>query len=312
MSFDSTSFEGHDVNQSNQQQGNQPYRGNGNQGGYQKGGQQGGGYNGGGGYNKGGSGGYQKPGGYGGGGGYNKGGGGYQKGGFQRNQEPEGPAELYMPYVGTGNQNCPPNIIDAIKRVAEMLEKEGYTMRCGGMEGCEDYFEKATTRHEIHVPWNGFNDKQSKFYFTSNHAKELAGRFQPGYDGLKPVIQTFLAKNVRMIMGKDLKSPAMFMVTWSEDGAETIQEKSIKTGNTGHAIAVASAIKIPVFNLAKPDAESRLKQFLKINHVQEQQPQPQQPVQQQPVQQPGQYQPAQQQPGQQYQPPHQPGNYNGY
>ncbi len=279
MSFDGNSFEGQDVGQHEQrpsgdwkgnQGGQQGYRGNNNSGGgynnggggYQK--QGGGGYGGGGGYNKGGGGGYQKQ-----GGGYNKGGGGFQR------KEPEGPAELYMPYVGTGNQNCPPNIIDAIKRISEMLEKEGYTMRCGGMDGCEDFFEKATTKNEIHVPWNGFNDKQSKFYFTSNHAKEIAGMFQPGYEGLKPAIQTFLAKNVRMIMGKDLKSPALFLITWSEDGAETLQEKSIKTGNTGHSVAIASALRIPVFNLGKPDAENRLKLYLNKNHVQEQQPQSQ-------------------------------------
>lgn len=202
------------------------------------------------------------------GGGFNKG--GFQKN-YQRNEEPEGEAVLYKPYVGTGNKEAPPDIVETMKRLAAELEKAGYLMRCGGMDGPEDIFEKATTKNEIHLPWRGFNEKDSKFTFTPNQAKELAKQFQTGFDGLKPVIQTFLAKNVRMIMGKDLKSPALFMITWSDDGAESLKEKSIKTGNAGHAIAIADALRIPIFNLGKHDAEIRLKRYLKLNDGQEQQ-----------------------------------------
>lgn len=245
------------------------YRGNqGNQGGgYQGGGGGYGGGGGGGGYRGGGGqGGYQR-----GGGG---GGGGFNRGNFQRRDEPEGPVELYKPYVGTGNKEVPPQVAEAFKRIALELEKAGYTLRSGGMDGAEDIFEKAVKKSEIHLPWKGFNDKDSKFTFTTPAAKELAGRYQPGFEGLKPFVQTFLAKNVRMIMGKDLKSPALFMITWSEDGAETITEKSARTGNTGHAIAVAHELRIPVFNFGKPDAEARLKQYLRLTDVkQESQPQ---------------------------------------
>jgi hypothetical protein len=227
-------------------------------------------------------GGYQRQGGYqnnNGGGGYQKG--GYQKGNFQkRSQEPEGPAELYMPYVITGNREAPSEVVELMKRMVTLLEKNGYTMRSGGMDGPEDAVEKVAIKKEIHLPWKDFNNKDSKFTFTPNHAKEIAAKFQPGYEGLKPVIQTFLAKNVRMLMGKDLKGPALFMITWSEDGAETLSEKTIKTGNAGHAVAIASTLRIPVFNLGKQGAESRLNSYLNLNHVQEESSQPRQPEQQ--------------------------------
>lgn len=228
-------------------------------------------------------------------GGYQKGnyqnnnGGGYQKGNFQRgnfqkrSNEPEGPAELYMPYVITGNREAPPDVLETMKRIVTLLEKNGYTMRSGGMDGPEDAVEKVATKKEIHLPWKDFNNKDSKFTFTPNHAKEIAAKFQPGYDGLKPVIQTFLAKNVRMLMGKDLKGPALFMITWSEDGAETISEKTAKTGNAGHAVAIASTLRIPVFNLGKRDAESRLNSYLNFNHGKEE------PSQTNPSNNPGQY-----------------------
>jgi hypothetical protein len=194
--------------------------------------------------------------------------GGYQKGGFnrfQRREEPEGPAEFYKPYVGTGSREIPPAVAEIFKRLAGELEKAGYTLRSGGMQGAEDIFEKATTKSEIHLPWKGFNDKDSKFTFTTNAAKELAAKFHPAWEGLKPFIQTFLAKNVRMIMGKDLKSPALFMILWSEDGAETILEKTARTGDMGHAIAVAHELRIPVFNVQKSDALERLNRYLNLN-----------------------------------------------
>lgn len=208
------------------------------------------------------------------GGGYQGGGqgGGYQKSSFnrfQRREEPEGPAEFYKPYVGTGSREIPPAVAETLKRVAAELEKAGYTLRSGGNLGAEDILEKATTKSEIHLPWKGFNDKDSKYTFTTNAAKELAAKFHPAWEGLKPFIQAFLAKNVRMIMGKDLRSPALFMITWTEDGAESVLEKSPRTGDVGHAIAVAHELRIPVFNFAKPDAEHRLKNYLKLTDGQE-------------------------------------------
>lgn len=269
------------------------YSGGGNSGGYQGGGG-GGGYNrgnGGGGYggNSGGGGGGYRPnngggqGGYGGnrgggGGGFNRGGGG---GGpsFVRKPEFEGPVELWMPYVGTGNREAPPDILETFKRVAKDLEERGYTLRSGGMDGPEDTFEKAVQKKEIHLPWKGFNDKESKSQFTTEQAKELASMFQPGFEGLKPAIQVFLAKNARIIMGKDLKSPCLFLITWSEDGAETLQERTARTGHTGHAIAMAASLKIPIFNFGKPGAEARLNQYLgtKSNGQEQSQP-PSQPT----------------------------------
>lgn len=193
---------------------------------------------------------------------------------FQRKPEFDGPVELYMPYVGTGNNTAPQSMLDNFKRIAVDLESRGYTLRSGGIEGPEDKFERSCTKQEIHLPWKGFADKESKFSFTTDAAKELASKFHPSWEGLKPAMQIFLAKNVRMIMGKDLKSPALFMITWSEDGAETLQEKTSRTGNTGHAIAIACALKIPIFNFGKPETEARFNQYIGTKpNEQESQPQ---------------------------------------
>jgi hypothetical protein len=218
--------------------------------------------------NNNGGGGFQRGGGYqggGGGGGFKGGGGGGFKGGFQRKEEPPSD-KLYMPYAALGNENPPAHIIDLINKFAKELEDAGYTMRTGGMKGTEDLFEKAVSvLKEIHLPWRDFDQKESKFTYTPDNAKLIAARFQPGWDGLKPFIQTFLAKNVRVLMGKDLKSPVLFLITWSEDGAESAREKSAKTGNAGHGIAVASELRIPIFNLGRPESVQRLRAYLDQN-----------------------------------------------
>ncbi len=199
---------------------------------------------------------------------------------FPRKPQDEGPVELYLPYVASCPFNTPNEIVDKIVSIIKQLDKFGFTMRNGGRDGAEDIFERATTRKEIHLPWKGFMNKESKYSFTPDAAKVLASRFHPGFDGLKQSIQTFLATDVKMVMGKGLTSPALFLITWSADGAQTLQEKSAKTGNAGQAIAVACALNIPIFNFGRPDAEQRLRQHLSnyyngTNDV-SQQPQPQQ------------------------------------
>lgn len=268
-------FEGNgfaEVKQNNQPQGQGGYSGGGNQN-YGQGNRNYQNNNGGGGFQ-------QRQGGYsGGGGGYgnNNGGGNRnfqnnrgQGGGFQRKpQEPEGPVEFYLPYAITANKEVPADTLMKMKEIILDLQTRGYTMRTPGREGPEDLFDKTATKKEIHLPWRNFMDKDSKFAFTPEGAKVLAGQLLPSFDGLKPGIQTIIAADVKMMMGKELRAPALFLITWSEDGAETLQEKTAKTGNTGLAIAIACKLKVPVFNLGKPGTVQRLQQYLGNNNEQQ-------------------------------------------
>lgn len=224
-----------------QQRGNGGYQGGGQGGGYR-------GNNGGGNSYGGNRGGYQ--------------GGGGNRGNFQRKQEPEGPAEFYLPYTVTANREIPQEPMNIIIDLIKELEGRGYTMRTAGREGPEDTFDKTATKKEIHLPWRGFMDKESKFSFTSENAKVLAGQLTPSFEGMKPGLQTILASDVKTILGKELRSPTLFLITWSEDGAETMQEKTSRTGNVGLAIALACKLKIPIFNLGKPNSLQRLRQYL--------------------------------------------------
>ena len=226
-------------NYSNQQNQN---TGNYNQGGYQQGNSNQGGYQ----QNN--NGGYSKP---------------WQNnrqngggGGFKR--KPDDDLTLYKPYACTGNQNCPPEIMEKFVRIAKKLEELGYTARVGGMDGIEDTVEKAINKKEVHLPFKDFNQKQSKFTYNSERAFAVAKMFHPTFDSMKKGVQCFLAKNARLLLGDRMNSPALFLVCWSEDGVESGKMKTNQTGFAGHPIAIAGALGIPIFNLARPDTEDRI------------------------------------------------------
>ena len=218
----------------------------------------------------------------GGGGGYQGGGGGdnwnnnrNQNGGggkppwnsrqpFKRPEETD--MTLYKPYAATGNKDCPPEILRKFEELAKMLETQGYTARIGGLEGIEETVEKTQVKQELILPFKEFNQKQSKFTWASERAFAIAKMFHPTFDSIKKGAQYFLAKNARLILGDKMNSPALFLICWTEDGAESAREKTSRTGFSGHPIAIASAIGIPIFNLGKPDAEQRLKLYLESTH----------------------------------------------
>lgn len=195
-------------------------------------------------------------------GGSGGGGGSWQKkpwqggSGFKRAEETD--MSLYKPYACTGNADCPAEILEKFDRITKKLEELGYTVRVGGMDGIEDRIEKLIPKHELHLPWRDFNGKQSKFTYNSERTFAIAKMFFPTFDTMKKGVQAFLAKNARLILGDKVVSPALFLLCWTEDGAESVKERTNRTGFTGHPIAIASAVGIPVFNLAKSDAEQRL------------------------------------------------------
>jgi hypothetical protein len=184
---------------------------------------------------------------------------------WKSNKKPIEEGKLYKPYVGTGNKETPDDVLKRMSVIAKTLEQFDFVLRTGGLEGPDAVFEDSVKNLELYIPWKGFNNKESKNYFNTTQSLDVAKMFHFGFDKLKPAIQAFLAKNVRMVLGKDLKSPAMFIVCWSEDGVEHVKDRTSSTGNIGHIIAIASSMKIPVFNLGKPDAEKRLKNYLELS-----------------------------------------------
>lgn len=170
--------------------------------------------------------------------------------------------QLYKAYAGLSNPDTPEAIQVQMKKMAVYLEEQGYTLRTNGGKGGEEALEAAVKIKEIHLPWKKFNDHDSKFNKTTDSAKSVIRNFAPSFDTLKPAVQIIVASKAHVILGKDLQNPVKFLICWTQDGAETVEERNPRTGFIGVGIALAASLKIPVFNLQKPDALDRLKQFI--------------------------------------------------
>lgn len=173
---------------------------------------------------------------------------------------------LYKPYTVTGNAGASNEVCNRLKEILDMLDPHGFTPRISCMSDFDTIVENELkgTFFEMYIPWKDFNNKVSKHYFNDNVSKHVAKMFHKSFDSLKPAIQAFLAKNVRMVLGDKLKTYSLFVLIWSEDGAEQVSDITFKTGNMGHVISVARALHIPVFNLQHESTKERLAKYLKL------------------------------------------------
>ena len=215
------------------------------------------------------------------GGGYNKGnynnnrnfnnGGGYQKKpygqGFGKDKDVDlTNYTLYKPFSIFCNDNAPSEILDRAKEVILFLTNHGFTTRASCLTGSEKQILDMIPKDklELYIPWKDFDNRDSKFYFNDKVSQHVAKMFHKSYDTLKPPVQAFLAKNVRMILGDKAKSRTSLIIVWSEDGAANANQVTFKTGNVSHPIAIACSAHIPVFNLQNPDIISMISGYLHL------------------------------------------------
>jgi hypothetical protein len=163
-------------------------------------------------------------------------------------------------YTGIGSRECPPEILDVMRRVAAHLARQGYTLRSGGADGADTAFEQGCASAggdmRIYLPKPGWNGRRFGGPYTGKvdeRAFEVAARLHPGWAGLKPFVRMLHARNVHQVMGDDLESPSEFVICWTPDGASERGETSSRTGGTGQAIRTAHEFGVKVHNIANQE-----------------------------------------------------------
>lgn len=161
-------------------------------------------------------------------------------------------------YAGIGSRRTPPEARELIHEVALELNRQGYTLRSGGADGADSFFEEIAILKEIFLPWKGFNRRpqvrehsDTTIYVQSptEDAVELAREIIDGYDDREDGPRMLLARNMHQVLGEDLATPVKFVICWTLDGKVA--------GGTAHAIKLARRREIPVYNLARSrDVES--------------------------------------------------------
>jgi hypothetical protein len=67
-------------------------------------------------------------------------------------------------------------------------------------------------------------------------------------------------------LGEDLKTPSVFTVCYTPDGAEKLETLNSKTGGTSTAIKLSLLKGVPVFNFKNESSIERFKAFMNDNY----------------------------------------------
>lgn len=164
-------------------------------------------------------------------------------------------------YTGIGSRKIPKQVRNKMYNLGAALgecEQEHndplFILRSGGADGADTAFEQGCAsvngQMQIFLPWKEFNNNPSPFYTIPDEAYTIAKDvYGPNWSRLKKSTKHFMARNVLQVIGPTLDINSMFVVCWTPDGCTTAEDRTKKTGGTGQAIALASELDIPVFNL---------------------------------------------------------------
>ena len=172
------------------------------------------------------------------------------------NQHTEPYTEQHRPpiYAGVGSRNAPPDILESIKHVAKSLASVGYVLRTGGAGGSDTAFIKGAiagfpyskqSSVEVYRPYWGMSvperyiERVQSFQTIEDEAYKIAKRRHPAWDRMNDQQRALIARNVHILLGRDLANPVDFVLLWTPKGRQI--------GGTGFTWKLANEFGIPVF-----------------------------------------------------------------
>ena len=168
-------------------------------------------------------------------------------------------------YTGVGSRSTPPEVLRQMERIAERLALRGWTLRSGGADGADSAFARGAARHaaasDIYVPWHGFNGVAGGIVAPAEavaRAEAIAATSHPVWNSLTRSVKALHTRNVFQVLGTRLDRPSDFLLCWTPDAAESEATSCRGTGGTRTAIVIAQRYGVPVINLARSDAMTRL------------------------------------------------------
>lgn len=178
-------------------------------------------------------------------------------------------------------KNIPQEIIDRIIAVMTGIAKAGYGVRyrVTGEASIDPqiidrlrnlYNDKCAI--EVIVPWRGYAEDifvwEDFMQRNGYKVKRFTATLMHNWNTVKPSIRTFTSTDVHTLVGANAISPAIGLVVWSMDGAETISNLTDETKYHKIFYAVAKKWNIPIFNVRHADAIDRLeRQLANYPHV---------------------------------------------
>lgn len=171
-------------------------------------------------------------------------------------------------YAGIGSRATPDRMMATLTKCARRLEGRGFVLRSGGAAGSDSAFEAGTSARarEIYLPKPRFNDNNSALHSLPRigQAITLASTIHPAWGRVAQEHQALHGRNIFQILGAEMDEPVRFVLCYTPDGAQELDEITRSTGGTGLAIRLARLLGIPVFNIARKDSLNQLAALLDV------------------------------------------------
>lgn len=156
-------------------------------------------------------------------------------------------------YAGIGSRQTPEDICEIMTRFARAAAIDGAVLRTGGALGADSAFMDGCslpTEMELFLPWQGYNGHRGMLFDEAALAKaeEVCGSSH--WSRCSQGVRKMHARNMQIILGKDLNDPVAFVLCWTPDGREL--------GGTGVAIRCAKQHGIEVYNLGGLDRKQAI------------------------------------------------------
>ncbi|WP_367396916.1 hypothetical protein [Sinimarinibacterium sp. NLF-5-8] len=152
-------------------------------------------------------------------------------------------------YAGVGARATPDQFLGLMTRVAEYLQGQGFKLRSGGANGADAAFAHghSPSTRQLFLPWPGFNGINSGMgvWVTGDDpgTVDFASRLHDRWGYMSGGVRKLMARNVSIIMGKNLIDPVRFVLCWTPEGAGQ--------GGTGFALKIARHAGIPCFDMGR-------------------------------------------------------------
>lgn len=175
-----------------------------------------------------------------------------------------------MIYAGVGSRQTPSETCESMTSIAYQMAASKWQLRSGYADGADKAFGMGAAqqseesgepeRYTMYLPWSGFNkapvgDSRFKVVTPTDELYTIARACHPAWSILSEPAKLLMIRNVAIVAGLDLGSPAACLICWTKDASRY-------AGGTGHAVRVAEHFRVPIFNLASAYDQRAVVEFI--------------------------------------------------
>lgn len=187
--------------------------------------------------------------------------------------------------IGADN-NISAELMDKLNPLLKVLKSKGYKLNYAN-DGRDEFSNKVFKQYalftDVFLPFKGFNKngliiddeeieatlleptiKSHKIAAGLKYTTPVDENGSIKYNSLNELVKKFSGRDVHLMLGSKCAMKVKFMIIYTSDDVETTADKidHKTTGAATFPIRIASALKIPVFNLHKADRINDLSEFI--------------------------------------------------